>query len=211
MQMAADIMHYESIDYCLVVAAVEIDWLLCDAYRKWRLLRASPPMEAFHKAPRGMILSEGAGAIVIARNGSIIIDRIVPGGNFAKREAAASLLRDVYAELEPADIGILVASANGTFIDAAEEEAILQKIPKTLVYTAKPALGEGVGAGAIWQVILGAQALLTGNAPPVLRAPHDSALRIPHTRTGIDPSKRAIVSTCGLNQQVAGLRLSKRL
>jgi 3-oxoacyl-(acyl-carrier-protein) synthase len=158
-----------------------------------------------------MILSEGAGAVVISREGSIILDRIVPGGNFAKRQAAARLLREVYAQLELEDIALLIASANGTFIDAAEEEAILREIPKTLVYTAKPALGEGVGAGAIWQVIAASQALLTGHVPPVLRAPHNSALQIPRTRTEIDPTKHAILSTCGLNQQVAGLRLSKRL
>jgi 3-oxoacyl-(acyl-carrier-protein) synthase len=210
-QMAADIMRNESIDHCLVVAAEEIDWLLCDAYRKWRLLRAAPSTEPFQKPARGMILSEGAGALVISREGRIILDRIGPGGNFAKRQCAAGLLRDVYAELEAKDASILVASANGTFIDAAEEEAILQKIPKSLVYTAKPALGEGVAAGAIWQVIAASQALLSGQIPPVLGAPRDSALQIPHTRTEIDPSKHAIVSTCGLNQQIAGLSLSKRL
>jgi 3-oxoacyl-(acyl-carrier-protein) synthase len=209
-QMAADIMRNGMVDYCLVVAAEEIDWLLCDAYHKWRLLRAKPPIEPFQKTPHGMVLSEGAGAVVIAREGPIILERIAVGGNFARRQAAAALLRDVYAELEKSDIGILVASANGTFVDLAEEEAILQKIPETLVYTPKPALGEGVAAGAIWQIIAAGQALLTGQLPPVLHPGH-SALQIPHSSTKIDPSKHVIVSTCGLNQQVAGLRLSKRL
>ncbi len=210
-QMAVDLIRNESIDYCLVVAAEEIDWLLCDAYRKWRLLRGAPPIEPFRKSPRGMILSEGAGAIVIAREGPIILDRIVAAGNFVKRQDAAGLLRNVYAGLESDRAGCLIASANGTFIDVAEEEAILQKMPETLVYAMKPALGEGVGAGAIWQVITAAQILLAGEVPPILRAPSDSALHIAHTRTKIDPSKYAIVSTCGLNQQVAGLRLSKRV
>ena len=187
-QMAADIMRNESVDHCLVVAAEEIDWLLCDAYRKWRLLRAAPPIEPFHKPPRGMVLSEGAGALVIAREGPIILDRIVAGGNFTKRQDAAELLRDVYAELEPDSTSVVVASANGTFIDPAEEEAILQKIPKTLVYTVKPALGEGVAAGAVWQIVAAAQALLTAQVPPVLRGPRDSALQIPHARTEIDSS-----------------------
>lgn len=211
MQMAADLIRNESVDYCLVVAAEEIDWLLCDAYRKWRLLRSAPPIEPFQTPPRGMILSEGAGAVVISREGSVILDRIVSGGNFTKRQCAVPLLCDVYAQLESEDIGILVASANGTFIDRAEEEAILQKVPKTLVYTAKPALGEAVAAGAVWQIIAAAQALLSGQVPPVLRAPQNSALQIPHRRTEINPSQHAIVSTCGLNQQTAGLRLSKRL
>jgi 3-oxoacyl-(acyl-carrier-protein) synthase len=210
-QMAADIMRNKSVDYCLVVAAEEIDWLLCDAYRKWRLLGPAGPVEPFRRPPRGMILSEGAGALVMAREGSIIVDRIVAGGNFAKRQCAPGLLRDIYAKLQPQDAGILVASANGTFIDLVEEQVILQTIPKTLVYTAKPALGEGVAAGTIWQVIAAAESLLTHQIPPVLHGPNHSALQIPNRGTEIDPSKHAIVSTCGLNQQIAGLRLSKRV
>ncbi len=209
-QMAADIMRDRSVDYCLVVAAEEVDWLLCDAYHKWRLLCTKPPMEPFRKPSRGMVLSEGAGAVVIAREGSITLDRIAAGGNFAKRQAAVGLLRDVYTQLGAEDAGFLIASANGTFVDLAEEKAILQESPDALVYTAKPALGEGVAAGAIWQIITAAQTLFTGKLPPVLH-PGDSALQISHIGTEIDSSKRAIVSTCGLNQQVAGLRLSKKL
>jgi len=37
--MAEDLMANEALDYCLVVGAEEVDWLLCDAYRRWRLLR----------------------------------------------------------------------------------------------------------------------------------------------------------------------------
>jgi 3-oxoacyl-(acyl-carrier-protein) synthase len=210
-QMAADIMHNDSVDYCLVVAAEEIDWLLCDAYRKWRLLRSGLPVEPFRRPPRGMILSEGAGALVMAREGAIIVDRIVAGGTYAKRGAVSGLLRDVYAKLQPEGAGIVVASANGTFIDLAEEQVILQTIPKTLVYTAKPALGEGVAAGALWQVIAAAEALLTHQIPPVLHVPSHSALQIPNRGTEIDRSKHAIVSACGLNQQIAGLRLSQRV
>src|SRR5213078_3992964 len=59
-KMADDLMANEALDYCLVVGAEEVDWLLCDAYRKWRLLRLSPPVEPFARIARGMILSEGA-------------------------------------------------------------------------------------------------------------------------------------------------------
>src|SRR5881296_3876299 len=66
-RMAEDVMTDKSLDYCLVVGTEEIDWLLCDAYRRWRLLRSAPPIEPFSKKKRGMILSEGAGAIVLER------------------------------------------------------------------------------------------------------------------------------------------------
>jgi 3-oxoacyl-(acyl-carrier-protein) synthase len=210
LQMAEDLMRNETLDYCLVVAAEEIDWLLCDAYRKWRLLRTAQPIEPFHDSSRGMILSEGAGAIVVGAEGPIALDQVASGRNFATRQEAAGVLREVYATLgDRADI--LIASANGTFIDRAEEKAILQQFPDIPVYTAKPALGEGVAAAAIWQVIVAAQALLTGQIPPVLRGPRNPALRISQTKVENNSWKHAIVSTCGLNQQAAGLRLSKRL
>ena len=47
LKMAEDLMASETLDHCLVVGAEEVDWLLCDAYRKWRLLRPDPPIEPF--------------------------------------------------------------------------------------------------------------------------------------------------------------------
>src|SRR5437870_8643087 len=87
-KMAEDLMTNEPLDHCLVVGTEEVDWLLCDAYRRWRLLRRAPPIEPFSKQPRGMILSEGAGAIVLARDGPFTIECAHPGGYFAKRAEA---------------------------------------------------------------------------------------------------------------------------
>ena len=36
LKMAEDLMANPELDRCLVVGAEEADWLLCDAYRKWR-------------------------------------------------------------------------------------------------------------------------------------------------------------------------------
>ena len=74
-----------NLDRCLVVGAEETDWLLCDAYRKWRLLRPEPPIEPFARPPKGMILSEGAGAVLLARKGDLALEHIHAGGNFAKQ------------------------------------------------------------------------------------------------------------------------------
>src|SRR5213592_445858 len=74
-KMAEDVMMDKSLDYCLVVGPEEIDWLLCDAYRRWRLLRSAPPIEPFSNQRRGMILGEGAGAILFAREGAITVER----------------------------------------------------------------------------------------------------------------------------------------
>src|SRR5437764_526629 len=38
-KMASDLMENKSLDACLIIGAEEADWILCDAYRQWRLLR----------------------------------------------------------------------------------------------------------------------------------------------------------------------------
>src|SRR5882724_765008 len=76
----------------------------------------------------------------------------------------------------------VISSANGTFIDQAEQGALEQVIPGTIAYTAKPALGESVGASGLWQVILGVQALRHGELPPVLHADSAISLRLARSR-----------------------------
>ena len=71
----------------LIVGTEEIDWLLCDAYRRWRLLRSAPPIEPFSaQQKRGMILSEGAGAILLARDGPITIEARSSGRHATESE-----------------------------------------------------------------------------------------------------------------------------
>jgi 3-oxoacyl-(acyl-carrier-protein) synthase len=192
LKMADDLMAGDTLDYCLVVGAEEADWLLCDAYHKWRLLRSAPPIEPCQQPPRGMIVSEGAGAILLARNGPVQIEKIATGTNFRKQREAAAGVEAVFSELCATPPDLVAASANGTFIDAAEQAAIRKHSPKATVYAVKGSLGESVGASALWQTICGAQALITQRAPG---RPEPVSLQ------------SAIVSTCGLNQQVAGLRL----
>jgi 3-oxoacyl-(acyl-carrier-protein) synthase len=207
LQMAEDLMANPQLDRCLVVGAEEADWLLCDAYRRWRLLRAEPPIEPFARRPKGMILSEGAGAVLLARAGALEIERIHPGGNFARQREAVRQLDSICRALKSeAATDILVASANGTFIDEAERAAVANYFSEAAVYTPKPALGESVAAGALWQLICAAEALRTQQLPAILHAPAELGLateRVP----GKNAWQRAVVTTCGLNQQVAGLAL----
>lgn len=194
LKMAEDLMASDALDYCLVVGAEEADWLLCDAYHKWRLLRAAPPIEPFQKPPRGMIVSEGAGAILLGHSGRVQVERIATGTNFKKQREAAACVDKVFAELCAMPPDVVAASANGTFIDAAEHAAIIAHCPKAKVYAIKGALGESVGASGLWQTICAAQALVTQRLPSIPE---------PEERQTV-----ALVSTCGLNQQVAGLRLN---
>jgi 3-oxoacyl-(acyl-carrier-protein) synthase len=207
-KMAEDLMANEALDHCLVVGTEEIDWLLCDAYRRWRLLRSSAPIEPFSAQKRGMILSEGAGAILLARQGPFTIEYAHPGGCFSKRAEAGDILKEILKDLSETQIDFVISSANGTFVDQAESEAIGQIIPDAVVYTGKPALGESVGAAAVWQVILAAQALRSAELPPVLHAHSAVTMRLSHSRTSMPGARRAIVLSCGVNQQAAGLRLA---
>ena len=207
LKMAEDLMANPELDRCLVVGAEEADWLLCDAYRQWRLLRVAPPIEPFARRPKGMILSEGAGAVLLDREGALALEQIHPGGNFAhQREAVGQLdiiARDLRAE---GPVDLLIASANGTFIDAAESAVAARHFADAAVYTPKPALGESVAAGALWQLICAAQALRTQQLPPLLHAPANLGLTTARA-PGKKPWQRAVQTTCGLNQQVAGLAL----
>jgi 3-oxoacyl-(acyl-carrier-protein) synthase len=209
-KMAEDVMTNKALDYCLIVGTEEIDWLLCDAYRRWRLLRSAPPIEPFRKPKRGMILSEGAGAIVLGRDGPIIVEFAHPGGCYRKRSEANEILKRIVRELSQTGVDLVISSANGTFIDQSEQSALEQVIPDAVVYTAKPAVGESVGASGLWQVILGAQALRCAELPPVLHADPDISLRLSLSRMPVTTAHRALVLGSGVNQQVAGLRLAIR-
>jgi 3-oxoacyl-(acyl-carrier-protein) synthase len=201
-KMAEDLLASGDVDHCLVVGAEETDWLQCDAYAKWRLLRSSPPIEPFHRPAKGMILSEGAGAILLGRDGAVRIDMTHAGECYFSRKDAQKSLERVVQNLTTRETNMVVASANGTFVDAAEAAAIDKSLPKAVVYTVKPALGESVGASGLWQAIVAAQALITQSLPPLLHASSDRTSREAGRMQG------ALVLSCGLNQQVAGMRLS---
>jgi 3-oxoacyl-(acyl-carrier-protein) synthase len=185
LKLAEDLLASGDIDACLVVAAEEIDSLVCEAYRQWRFLRDPKKPET----GRGMIMSEGAGAVLLKRsNDGIEIDQIVPGANFFRRSEASARLGSVISRLKN-EIGFCVGSANGTFIDRAERAAVGDEMP---LYSPKNALGESVGASVFWQLITAAKALEAGTLPGSWKPPIDS---------------RALVLACGLNQQTGGLTL----
>src|SRR5437764_703120 len=198
LKMAEDLMLDDALDHCLVVGSEEADWLLCDAYRKWRLLRSAPPIEPFQQQPRGTILSEGAGAILLSSQDrasarSIRIESISGGTNFSHQREAAAAIQHVFSDLCASPPDLVSASANGTFIDAAERTVIEKHSPSARVYAVKQALGESVGASSLWQTVAASQALFRQQLPG-------------QAQTGRLQS--AVISTCGLNQQAAGLRIS---
>jgi 3-oxoacyl-(acyl-carrier-protein) synthase len=154
-----------------------------------------------------MILSEGAGAVLLARRGRLKIESIHAGRHYRKRTDAETVLKQVLSDLIEAKNDFVIASANGTFVDQAECRALSALVPEAVVYTVKPALGESVGASGLWQVIVASQALRHEELPPLLHATAKIRLRIPALRMSLRGTRAAIVLSCGLNQQIAGLRL----
>ena len=198
LKLADDLLASEDLDFCLVVGAEEVDPLVCEAYRQWRFLRNPNTPTG-----RGMIMSEGAGAVLLKRSDSgtrsavesagpaVTIEKIVPGKNFFRRSEALARLGSVIARLENG-LGFGVGSANGTFIDRAERAATGNELP---LYSPKVALGESVGASVFWQLIVAVQALKSGTLPGTVK---------------LAAGSRAVVLACGLNQQTGGLALRVR-
>src|SRR4029077_12752570 len=107
----------------------------------------------------------------------VTIDCAHPVGLFRRRAEAEKILKRILCDLGQIEIDFVVSSANGTFVDQAESQALQEIVPNALVYTVTPALGEGVGAAGLWRIILAAQALRSEELPPVLHADHSVRLR----------------------------------
>jgi 3-oxoacyl-(acyl-carrier-protein) synthase len=202
-KLAEDLIRAGSVDSCLVVAAEEADWLLCDAYHKWRLLRSTPPIELFCEPPRGTILSEGAGAVLLGRTGPIRVEAIGGGTYFSSRTKLAAALASLAHDLASPEVSVAIGSANGTFIDQMEKTNMAANFPGASYYCPTPALGESVGASGMWELIIGCQALKTGLLPPSLPGPSAE-----ETKPNKISHGQAVVIGCGMNQQVGGLRIT---
>ena len=203
-KMAEDLMADPSVDYVLVVAAEEADWLLCDAYKSWRLLRSSPPIEPFQKPPKGTILSEGGGAVLLGREGALRIEKSFAAPHYARRAQVKERVKDALEHVATATTGAVVSSANGTFIDEAEAVALSTILPGAILYTPKPSLGESVAAAGIWQVIIAAEALRRQQLPSPSGPDEKGRLESDKSANW----KEIAVISCGLNQQVAAARLA---
>jgi 3-oxoacyl-[acyl-carrier-protein] synthase II len=204
-KMGEDLLASQEVDYCLVVAAEEADWLLCDAYQKWRLLRSTPPLELFSATSKGTILSEGAGAVVLSRTGSVTLSAIAAGGHFASRREAAAALAEVLRQVGASEKEVVIGSANGTFIDAAEASALAQISPEAVLYSPKASLGEGVAATGLWQIIIASRVLRTQELP-CPQHPRGSSTSATMSMK-LESCNQVTVLSCGLNQQTGAIRL----
>ena len=189
LKFAEQLLDTSDVSQVVVVGSEEIDWVLCEAYREWRLARGADA------GSRGALLAEGAAAVVLAREGRTKIATLHDGVSVFRRSEAAAALDRVFADLVcESSADAVIGCANGTFVDRIERAAIAQHCPLAAAYFPKRAFGEALGASALMQVIAGALALAKRGMPGA-----------EHRAVAV---KSVLVSTLGFNQQASGLLLS---
>ncbi|MEP6673361.1 MAG: beta-ketoacyl synthase N-terminal-like domain-containing protein [Chthoniobacter sp.] len=187
LKFAEQLLATGDLDRVVVVGSEECDWILCEAYRDWRLSRG--PGKA-----HGALLAEGAAAVVLAREGAVELQLHDGVPVFRQQEAEAALTR-VYAELLPrGGADAVIGCANGTFVDAIERRVIGRHLPEAAVYFPRQSLGEALGASALLQTVVAALAVRHGALPGAA-----DAKRIETT----------FVSALGFNQQASGAVLKR--
>jgi 3-oxoacyl-(acyl-carrier-protein) synthase len=130
-----------------------------------------------------------------------------PGAFYANRQQLQARSETVLREIDAPSSSVVVTSANGTFVDRAQAAAIRRIIPGASVYTAAPSLGEGVGAGGLWQIIIAAQMLMSKSIPPLLHRP-DRAEPAGAVSQSMPLDAEVVALSCGMNQQIAAACLT---
>ena len=191
----------------LVVGGEEIDWILCAAYRDWRLTTETGEIELYRDPPRGTILGEGAAAIVLGREGDIRLERSHDGAPFFRRTTAGHALDRVLADLDvPAPVDLVVGSANGTFVDRAEQ-AVFAERPEVTVLLRNPCSANRSAAEPSPRS--SAPRWRWSGTVPRHRRRLDLADREPPDSRDLSSAENALVSVVGLNHQVSAVSLCR--
>ncbi len=181
LHFGAELLALGEADHVLVVAAEELDWVLVQAHADWRLIRR-------HDG-RGAVLAEGAAAVLLSRDAQRVNVTVAQGQTFFSQHEALPAMERALAEFpssEPVDF--VLSGGNGTWADGILDSALQRYFPplRRAAILPKACFGEAIGAGALLQVVLSADALC---------------------RFGGD---HALVASLGWNQQAAAARLRKR-
>jgi hypothetical protein len=167
LRLGAELLATSGIDHCIVAAAQEADWILCEAYHEWRLATDRPGIEI--GLNRGALIADGAAAAVLSREGPYRLAAIAPSVPFFRQSEAASSIAAALAHLPPGiRPGSVISSANGTFIDHAERRTIVAAFGPLPTIRPKVSLGDPFGAGALMQLIGGMEQLRRGGKGAVL-------------------------------------------
>lgn len=139
LDFAGDLLATGDADQVLVVAAEEVDWILCQAYASW----------GFARSP----LAEGASAVLLSSMGRWNL-QTHPGARFSQRHLASNALAEVLTTFGPGEE--IFTSANGSFIDQSENLALSQGYSTIPTFSIKASLGEAFGASSLMQIVAAA-------------------------------------------------------
>ena len=210
LHFAAELLEIQpDLDGCLVVGTEEADWLLADAFASWRMATTKDSFQVFGNT-NGTVFAEGAAAVLLGRIGSIGISGISAGLPFFSRNESApvavELLTGLLAGSSPQ---LIIASANGTFVDEVERIAFGRLLDRVPVFAPKPAVGEALGAGALFQVVAACLALRRRQMPGTLNA--GPKLSTVNRQTQAYKGVCVLVTCVGFNQQInaATLQISE--
>jgi acetyl-CoA acetyltransferase len=135
---AGELLESGACDRCLVVAAEEADWAVCEACAAWGLADADA-------AP----FSEGAAALLLARDGnSPRISQVCPTATFRSIDDA----KRRFAKMDHGKIDRVISSASSRPFDSAEAGIA----PDIARLCPKFSLGEAFATSAMMQVALAA-------------------------------------------------------
>ena len=164
LRTAQEILSSGAAETCLVVAAEEVDWITCEAYRCWGLARG--PYSA-----RGAVLSEGATALLLgpARPGDPILRSVHQGVTYHRRQPVAAAIDRVVGDLlEGSSPDLVVGCAAGTRFDRIEARCLAHHAPAARTGYPKLLAGEAFAASALLQTAVAARAIAAGFAQRTL-------------------------------------------
>jgi 3-oxoacyl-(acyl-carrier-protein) synthase len=189
------------LDRCLVVGTEEADWLLADAFASWGMATNKDSFEVYGRES-GAIFAEGAAAVLIGRTGQIRLWGLSAGQSFFSRRDSFTVALDFLGMFltEKKAPDMIVSSANGTFADEVERTAFSQLLNSVPVYAPKPAVGEALGASAIFQVAVAGLALRYRLIPGTLDV--GPKLQSVNRQTRPLTGANALVTCVGFNHQI---------
>lgn len=144
-QMAEDLLALEQADHCIVVACEELDWILCEAYRTWRLTRTP--------------LAEGAAALVLTRDQGRLSVRASGAIPFFRQRDAAAALEKAAGFMGPVGpVDFIVTCEEGSFRGRAVAAALqrILRAPSQPASQTQAAFGEMLAAGSLVNLIVAA-------------------------------------------------------
>jgi 3-oxoacyl-(acyl-carrier-protein) synthase len=232
--MAADLIASSVLDQCLVIATEELDWITLEGFARFGFVSTPRSGEArmlpYDRRRNGYLGGEGAVAILLESERSATSRGATPRARLiscdrgfpfhSRREMPQVLHRAIEnglrsASLQWTDVGGVIGSANGTFMDRVEATAlagVVPRLPAPLPVTSpKTAIGESHSTSCMFQIAAAALALQKRQLPPTIGTT-ESILDATKFRLLANPQpldRDALLVLCvGFNEQVSVVVLS---